>query len=178
MNNGMKDLLNVADKLMLLGQTIPEVVAEMTSHPAHEIKQEQLGNLSVGSVADVAVLSVETGNFGFVDMYNTKMRGRKRLVCELTLRNGKVVYNFNAFPRTCGTRRSIQRMSASHPLDDLYGASIRCRPWTTFSAIYTGRPTSPANSEIAQQPRRGPPRAEAATDEKQRGPMGADTSNY
>ncbi len=47
MNNGMKDLLNVADKLMLLGETIPEVVAEMTSHPAHEIGQEQLGNLSV-----------------------------------------------------------------------------------------------------------------------------------
>jgi dihydroorotase len=95
MNNGMKDLLNVADKLMLLGETVPEVVAEMTSHPAHEIRQEQLGNLSVGSVADVAVLSVETGNFGFVDMYNTKMMGTKRLVCELTLRNGKVVYDFN-----------------------------------------------------------------------------------
>ena len=95
MNNGMKDLLNVADKMVLLGETITEVVAEMTSHPAHEIRQEQLGNLSVGSVADVAVLSVETGNFGFVDMYNTKMIGTKRLVCELTLRGGKVVYDFN-----------------------------------------------------------------------------------
>jgi dihydroorotase len=95
MNNGMKDLLNVADKLMLLGETIPEVVAEMTSHPAHEIRQEQLGNLSLGSVADVTVLSVETGNFGFIDMYNTKMMGTRRLVCELTLRNGKVVYDFN-----------------------------------------------------------------------------------
>jgi dihydroorotase len=95
MNNGMKDLLNVADKMMLLGETIPDVVAQMTSHPSHEIRQEQLGNLSVGSVADVAVLSVETGNFGFVDMYNTKMMGTKRLVCELTLRNGKVVYDLN-----------------------------------------------------------------------------------
>jgi dihydroorotase len=72
MNDGMKDLLNIADKLMLLGETVPEVVAEMTSHPAHEIRQEQLGNLSVGSVADVAVLSVETGNFGFVDMYTRR----------------------------------------------------------------------------------------------------------
>ncbi len=95
MNNGMKDLLNVADKLMLLGETMPEVIAEMTSHPAHEIKQEQLGNLSVGSPADVAVLSVETGNFGFVDMYNTRMMGTKKLVCELTLRDGKVVYDLN-----------------------------------------------------------------------------------
>jgi dihydroorotase len=95
MNNGMKDMLNVGDKMMVLGETIPEVIAQMTSHPAHEIKQDQLGNLSIGSVADVAVLSVETGNFGFVDMYNTKMMGTKKLVCELTLRNGKVVYDLN-----------------------------------------------------------------------------------
>jgi dihydroorotase len=95
MNNGMKDILNVADKLMLLGETVPQVIAQMTSHPAHEIKQDQLGNLSVGSVADVAVLSIETGKFGFVDMYNTKMMGTKKLVCELTLRDGKVVYDLN-----------------------------------------------------------------------------------
>ncbi len=91
MNNGMKDILNVADKLMLLGETVPQVIAQMTSHPAHEIKQDQLGNLSVGSVGDVAVLSIATGKFGFVDMYNTKMVGTKKLVCELTLRDGKVV---------------------------------------------------------------------------------------
>jgi len=95
MNNGMKDMLSVADHMMALGETLPQVVAEMTSHPAHEIKQEQLGNLSVGSGADVAVLSVETGTFGFMDMYNTKMMGTKRLVCQLTLRDGKVVYDLN-----------------------------------------------------------------------------------
>jgi dihydroorotase len=95
MNNGMKDMLSVADHMMALGETVPQVVAEMTSHPAHEIKQDQLGNLSVGAGADVAVLSVENGTFGFMDMYNTKMMGTKRLVCQLTLRDGKVVYDLN-----------------------------------------------------------------------------------
>jgi len=95
MNNGMKDMLNVADKLLALGETIPQVMAQMTSHPAHEIKQDQLGNLSVGSVADVAAFSVETGTFGFVDMYNTRMMGTRKLVCELTLRDGRVVYDLN-----------------------------------------------------------------------------------
>jgi dihydroorotase len=95
MNNGMKDMLNVADKLLALGETIPQVMAQMTSHPAHEIKQDQLGNLSVGSVADVAAFSVETGTFGFVDMYNTKMMGARKLICELTLRGGRVVYDLN-----------------------------------------------------------------------------------
>ena len=95
MNNGMKDILNVADKMMVLGETVTEVIAEMTSNPAHEIRQEQYGNLSVGAIADVAVLSMETGHFGFVDMYNTKMMGTKKLVCELTLKDGRVVYDLN-----------------------------------------------------------------------------------
>ncbi len=121
MNNGMKDILNVADKLMVVGETIPQVIAQMTSHPAHEIKQEQLGNLSVGSIADVAVLSVETGNFGFVDMYNTKAMGTKKLVCELTLKDGKVVYDLNGI--------SADMWDATqHSADEK-----QSRRWTTFN---------------------------------------------
>ena len=67
----------------------------MTSHPAHEIRQEQYGNLSVGGIADVAVLSVDHGSFGFVDMYNTKMMGTQKLVCQLTVKDGKIVYDLN-----------------------------------------------------------------------------------
>ena len=121
MNNGMKDLLNVADKLMLVGETIPEVIAQMTSHPAHEIKQEQLGNLTVGSIADVAVLSVDTGKFGFVDMYNTKMMGTRKLVCELTLKDGKVVYDLNGISADLwdATQHSADQRQA--------------RRWTTFN---------------------------------------------
>lgn len=95
MNAGMKDMLNVADKFLAMGQTIPQVVAEMTWHPAREIKQYQLGNLSVGAPADIAVLSVEHGKFGFVDMYNTKLMGTQKLICQLTVRAGKVVYDLN-----------------------------------------------------------------------------------
>ncbi len=95
MNNGMKDLLTTADKLLALGETIPQVVAQMTSHPAHEIRQEQYGNLSVGGIADVAVLSVENGKFGLVDMYNTKMFGSQKLVCQMTIKDGKIVYDLN-----------------------------------------------------------------------------------
>ena len=95
MNAGMKDLLNVADKMMALGQMVPQVVAEMTSAPAHEIKREELGSLTVGSVGDVAVLRLEQGHFGFVDMYNTHLNGTQKLTCELTIHNGKVVYDLN-----------------------------------------------------------------------------------
>ena len=95
MNLGMKDILNVADKFLLMGETIPLVFTQMTWNPAREIKQEQLGNLSVGSVADVAVFSVQEGRFGFIDTHNARMMGDRKLVCELTVRAGKVVWDLN-----------------------------------------------------------------------------------
>jgi len=96
MNGSMKDILNVADKMILLGETIPEAFAQMTANPAHEIKQEQLGNLSAGSIADVAVFSEEHGTFGFFDMFGAKDIGHVKLVCELTIKDGKIVYDLNA----------------------------------------------------------------------------------
>ncbi len=95
MNAGMKDMLNVADKMLALGLPLKDVIADMTSHPAHEIRRDELGNLSVGAPADVAVLRTIQGKFGFVDMHNTVYPGTEKLECELTLRSGKVVYDLN-----------------------------------------------------------------------------------
>jgi len=67
----------------------------MTWNPAREILQTQLGNLSIGAPADVAVLSEEHGKYGFEDMYNTKLMGDTKLVCQLTVREGKIVYDLN-----------------------------------------------------------------------------------
>jgi dihydroorotase len=95
MNSATKDELNVASKMMAIGLTLQQAVAEMTSHPAHEIKREEFGNLSVGSVADVAVLRLEQGHFGFTDMDNVRVDGTKKLVDELTIKSGKIVYDLN-----------------------------------------------------------------------------------
>jgi dihydroorotase len=81
--------------MMAVGLSLKEVVAEMTSHPAHEIKHEELGNLSVGSIADVAVLRLEDGHFGFTDMVNGRLEGTKRLSAEITIKDGKIVYDLN-----------------------------------------------------------------------------------
>ena len=95
MNSATKDLLNVASKFMAIGMTMNEVIAGMTSHPARQIKREDLGNLSPGSVADIAVISVQKGRFGYTDMLNTKVVGTQRLVAEMTLKDGKIVYDLN-----------------------------------------------------------------------------------
>jgi dihydroorotase len=70
-------------------------VTATTWNSAKAIKQEQLGNLSVGSGGDVAVLRVEKGNFGFLDQAGARLKGNQRIICELTLRDGKVVYDLN-----------------------------------------------------------------------------------
>jgi dihydroorotase len=95
MNKGMKDMVNVMDKFLAMGASLDNVIAWSTANPAKEIKHEELGNLSVGSPADVAVFRLEKGTFGFVDMYNAKLKGTQRLTCELTVRAGKVVYDLN-----------------------------------------------------------------------------------
>ena len=95
MNSATKDILNVASKFMAIGMTLNEAIAAMTSHPARQIKREDLGNLSPGSVADIAVISVQKGRFGYTDMLNTKVMGSQRLVAEMTIKDGKIVYDLN-----------------------------------------------------------------------------------
>jgi len=49
----------------------------------------------VGAVADMALLNMIEGDFGFADTKGGKIRGDKKLECELTLREGKVVWDLN-----------------------------------------------------------------------------------
>lgn len=104
MNAGMKDMLNVMSKFLNLGVSLDDVIRMSTSNPAHEIKHDELGNLSVGSDADVAVLHLEKGHFGFVDTYGARMAGNEKLICELTVRDGRVVWDLNGITREDWTR--------------------------------------------------------------------------
>ncbi len=99
MNSGMKDMLNVMSKFLNLGISLDDVIRMSTSNPAHEIKHDELGNLSVGSDADVAVLRLEKGHFGFVDTNGARMAGNEKLICELTVRDGRVVWDLNGISR-------------------------------------------------------------------------------
>jgi dihydroorotase len=99
MNGGMKDMLNVMSKFLAMGMKTDEILADSTWHPAREIHHEELGNLSVGSIADVSVLRVAQGNFGYTDMYGARMNGRQKFECELTVKDGRVVYDLNGISR-------------------------------------------------------------------------------
>jgi dihydroorotase len=95
MNNAMKDMLNVMSIFMTMGMEVPAIIKASTWAPAQSIKREELGNLSVGSFADVAILGIREGNFGFFDRIGHKETGTKKFECQATIRNGKMVYDLN-----------------------------------------------------------------------------------
>jgi dihydroorotase len=95
MNNAMKDMLNVMSIFMTMGMDLPAIIKASTWTPAKVIKREELGNLSVGSCADIAIIGIREGNFGFFDILGFRVEGKKKFECQITVRNGKVVYDLN-----------------------------------------------------------------------------------
>src|SRR5215472_4586232 len=92
MNGGMKNIDNVMMDLMGLGSSLADVIRMATWAPAQEIRRPALGNLDVGAEADVAVFRLETGSYGLLDSAGAKMPGTQRILCELTLRKGTILW--------------------------------------------------------------------------------------
>jgi dihydroorotase len=95
-NGAMKDQMNVFSVFLNLGMDFPSIIKAATWAPAQAIKREELGNLTVGGIADIAVLSMRKGNFGFKDIAGNRQPGDRRFECQLTIKGGKVVYDLNA----------------------------------------------------------------------------------
>jgi dihydroorotase len=99
LNAGMKDMLNVMSKFLNMGLPVEDVIYRSTWNAARVIKREELGQLSVGAIADIAVLRVEQGDCGFVDSWGAGMKGTRRFSNELTLKDGFVIYDTNGRTR-------------------------------------------------------------------------------
>jgi dihydroorotase len=127
MNAGMKDMLNVMSKFLNMGMGLDDVILRSTWHPAREIKREEFGNLSVGAPADVAVLRVEKGNFGFVDVFGARMKGTQKLTCELTVRDGRVVYDLNGITREDWNKLGAYKSQGDRRWDATLTESVRVR---------------------------------------------------
>lgn len=95
MNSGMKDMTNLLSKFLNIGLTLNEVIERATVNPANIIKRPELGNLSVGAEADVSIFNLRQGDFGFLDVRRSKIKGTQRLEAELTLRAGRVMWDLN-----------------------------------------------------------------------------------
>jgi len=95
MNGGMKNIINVMSKFLNMGIEIEEIIKLTTWNPAKYIKRTDLGHLSLGAEADITLLNLREGNFGFIDTQGKRMNGNNILECELTIKAGKIVYDLN-----------------------------------------------------------------------------------
>ena len=95
MNRGMQTMIRTVSKIYNLDVPLYDVIKMSTSNPARQIKRTDLGHLSEGAVADVAVFRDERGVYGFADSRGARLTGNKLLECELTLREGEVRWDLN-----------------------------------------------------------------------------------
>jgi dihydroorotase len=84
---------NVMSKFLSLGVPFSDVIRRSTVNPAKEIHRPDLGTLTVGSEADIAVLDDQHGHFGFIDCGRAKLNGTEQVVAKMTVRAGRIVFD-------------------------------------------------------------------------------------
>lgn len=112
MNAGMKDMINVMSKMLNLGAPLERVIRMSTWNPAQYIKRPELGHLTEGAEADVAVLALDKGSFGFLDSAGAVKTGSQRLAPEMTIRAGRVVWDLNGRAATDWKSYRYQKRAA------------------------------------------------------------------
>lgn len=87
------EMMTTLSKLLNLGVPIEQLVERVTVRPARAIKRPELATLREGGVADIAVIELQQGQFGFLDSGHARLRGDRRLRAVLTIRGGSVVWD-------------------------------------------------------------------------------------
>ncbi len=96
MNGTMMDMPTTMSKFLAMGMPLKDVVLASTYQPAQMIQHPELGHLTVGAPADIAVWKLAEGDFGFADAGNGTLHVKQRLMCEMTVRAGAISWDFNA----------------------------------------------------------------------------------
>jgi dihydroorotase len=84
---------NVMSKFLAMGVPLDDVIRRSTVNPAKEIHRPDLGTLSIGQDADIAVLELTQGHFSYIDCGVAKMDGNVRLMARMTIRAGRISFD-------------------------------------------------------------------------------------
>jgi dihydroorotase len=84
---------NVMSKFLAMGVPLDDVIRRSTVNPASEIHRPELGTLSIGKDADIAVLDLMHGHFAYIDSGVAKMDATVRLMALMTIRAGRISYD-------------------------------------------------------------------------------------
>ena len=96
MNGTMMDMPTTMSKFLAMGMPLKEVILRSTWNPAQNIRRTELGHLTPGAVADIAVFRLMEGEFGYRDASDGYLPGKQRLFCEMTLKDGRTMWNWNS----------------------------------------------------------------------------------
>jgi dihydroorotase len=92
-NAAVLNTLWTASKMMAMGVPLQETIYRCTVTPAKAIRRPDLGTLSAGAEADVAVLRKLDGPYSYTDCGRARLNGQGKLECAMTLRAGQVVWD-------------------------------------------------------------------------------------
>ena len=86
-------MTNVMSKFLAMGVPVDDVIRRSTVNPAAEIRRSELGTLSVGKDADMAVLDLMKGHFSYIDCGVARMDGNVQLAARMTIRTKRISYD-------------------------------------------------------------------------------------
>ena len=89
------NMLTTMSKCLNMGMSLKDVLMRSTTKPAQAIHRPELGHLDINAEADIAVLDLQKGNFGFVDSGHARLQGNQKLQCIMTIRSGQIVWDPN-----------------------------------------------------------------------------------
>jgi dihydroorotase len=93
MTGSALSMANVMSKFLSMGVPLEDVIRRSTLNPAREIHRQDLGTLSVGAPADVAVFQLLQGRFGYTDNGNARLDGIAKLIPMVTIRAGRILFD-------------------------------------------------------------------------------------
>jgi dihydroorotase len=93
LNGAALDTLHCVSKCIAMGMPLAEAIYRTTVTPARAIHRTDLGTLSPGAEADVAVLRWVDHPRSYADCGRARLQGRGELVCDMTLRAGRIVWD-------------------------------------------------------------------------------------
>jgi dihydroorotase len=89
-NGPLFDLPTCLSKFLAIGMSFEDVIRAATVRPAHVMGLgDEIGTLKVGALADVALFTLERGDFPLYDVHMETRYGRELIRNTLTLVNGR-----------------------------------------------------------------------------------------
>jgi dihydroorotase len=79
-------------KFMALGLSVEQVLRRATIEPAKFLPAPRMhGRLAEGLPADIALFSLESGEFIYDDFFGNRLQAQRRLVCRGTIKDGELL---------------------------------------------------------------------------------------